>query len=174
MQLDTDQGDAHSHATAAAPTGVRGLRRATAGGLVLAVAALSLAGCLGGGGDDKGASAASSPGQASSSATRATFSLSVGLQPGHLTEKVVLKVDGQQLADWTTSGDNPSRIITLSDVPSGDVRYELSGSYATYNAKGIREEKPVKGGGTIAVANGGFYGLYYDTAADTFELQRLR
>lgn len=142
---------------------------------VVALAALSLSGCFGGGGSEGEPSAASTGGQpASPSATRATFSLSVGLQPRHLNEKVVLEIDGQQLADWATDPSNPSRILTLSDVPSGDQRYELTGTYAQYDAKGFLEEKAVQGSGTIAIADGGFYGLYYDAAQDVFELQRLR
>lgn len=142
---------------------------------VVAIAALSLSGCFGGGGPEGGPSGASTAGQpASPSATRATFALSVGLQPTHLNEKVVLEIDGQQLADWATDPSNPSRILTLSDVPTGDQRYELTGTYAQYDAKGFLEEKAVQGSGTIAIADGGFYGLYYDAAQDVFELQRLR
>ncbi len=176
MDLDTHQDDSGRRARATAgPTRTTGRGRLGARGVTVVAAALALSGCFGGGGPEAGPSAASSPGQvASTSPTRATFSLSVGLQPTHLTETVVLKLDGQQLADWTTDAKNPSRIITLADVSTGDVRYELSGAYTMYDAKGILQEKPVTGSGTIAIQDGGFYGIYYDTAKDVFELQRLR
>jgi hypothetical protein len=177
MHLDTRQGDVRlllSPSTPSAPEAQDSIPRA-ARAAVVAVAALSLAGCFGGGEPEAGPPGASSPGQAATtSASRATFSLSVGLQPTHLTEKLVLKVDGQQLADWSTDADNPSRIVTLADVPTGEQRYELAGTYTIYNAQGILEEKPVQGNGTITVEDGGFYGIYYDTAKDVFELQRLR
>lgn len=180
MHLNTHRGDERLLAPSSTPpaSGAQGrFRRATgaARAVTVAVAALSLAGCFGGRDPQPGPPVASSAGQAApTSAARATFSLSVGLQPTHLTEKVVLKLDGQQLADWSTDADNPSRIVTLSDVPTGEQRYELAGTYTTYNAKGILEEKPVQGRGTITVADGGFYGIYYDAAKDVFELQRLR
>jgi hypothetical protein len=183
MHLNTHQGGVRLLAPTSTPPAAAAqgrFRRATRDSratraVTIAVAALSLAGCFGGGDPQPGPPGASSPGQAATtSAARATFSLSVGLQPTHLTEKMDLKLDGQPLADWSTDADNPSRIVTLSDVPTGEQRYELAGTYTTYNAKGFLEEKPVQGSGTVTVADGGFYGIYYDAAKDVFELQRLR
>jgi hypothetical protein len=167
---DTDRAEARPQVPGARP-----LVKGTARGLTLLLATLSLSACFGG--DDPASTppggGAAPTSQTRSAAVEVTFSLSVGLQPTHLSEKVVLQLDGKQAAQWATSPQNPSQILSITAL-SGDRPYELSGTYAVYNAKGFLEEKPITGSGTIRVDNGGFYGIYHDTAKDVFELQRLR
>lgn len=169
-----DHRDTHCAAPPPQATATRRVGAVTRAGALL-LATLGLSACFGGGGPDApaGAGGAAATTASPSSPTEVTFSLSVGLQPGHLSEKVVLQLDGTQAAEWSTTPENPSRIVTITAL-SGEQPYEFTGTYAIYNAKGFLEEKPVKGSGTVSVGAGGFYGIYYDTAQDVYELQRLR